>query len=107
MELYLKSKQNNYAAKGEYDPDTKIFILKSGSTVSEKVSCSEVFKGATVVDELRKRYVVSNVLQEDLTFKSASTAANFVTGRSTNGMLAWRTNTGETLKIVLFKRSKK
>ena len=35
---------------------------------------------------------------KDAHFTSASTAASFVTGASTNGMTAWKTKGGKTLK---------
>lgn len=35
---------------------------------------------------------------KDVHFTSVSTAANFVTGASTNGMTAWKTTGGKTLK---------
>ena len=35
------------------------------------------------------------------TFRSPSTAANFVTGNSTNGLLAWKDENGRTLKEIL------
>ena len=38
------------------------------------------------------------VVSKDVHFTSASTAANFVTGASTNGMTAWKTKDGKTLK---------
>ena len=46
--------------------------------------------------------VVNNVLQTDMIFKSASTAANFVTGNSTNGLIAWKNKDGVILKTLIF-----
>ena len=41
---------------------------------------------------------------KDVPFKSASTAANFVTGASTNGLTAWKDENGKTLKAILAER---
>ena len=41
------------------------------------------------------------VLQKDMVFKSASTAANFVTGSSTNGLTAWKDKDGRTIKEII------
>ena len=42
-----------------------------------------------------------NVLLIDVAFKSASTAANFVTGSSTNGLTAWKDSDGKTIKDII------
>ena len=39
--------------------------------------------------------------KQDVAFKSASTAANFVTGRSTNGLITWKNSDGIILKSLL------
>ncbi|EFA23833.1 hypothetical protein BIFGAL_02942 [Bifidobacterium gallicum DSM 20093 = LMG 11596] len=41
------------------------------------------------------------MVSKDVHFKSASTAANFVTGASTNGMAAWKTKDGKSIKDAL------
>lgn len=41
------------------------------------------------------------LLIKDVTFKSASTAANFVTGTSTNGLKVWKDKKGTTLKELI------
>lgn len=42
-----------------------------------------------------------SVLARDVFFKSPSTAANFVTGCSTNGLTAWKTVEGEPIRDLL------
>jgi hypothetical protein len=37
-------------------------------------------------------------VKEDVIFKSASTAANFVTGSSTNGLTSWKTEEGKAIR---------
>lgn len=38
---------------------------------------------------------------KDAVFKSSSTAANFVTGTSTNGLMAWKNEDGIKLKQLI------
>jgi hypothetical protein len=50
---------------------------------------------------MRETNVKDGKVIKDVCFKSASTAANFVTGSSTNGMLAWKDKDGNNLKEIL------
>ncbi len=101
MLLYLK---RNYAeAIAEYDPDKKACVVKKGSKVSDDISYTEKFKGANTIEKYRAKYVKDGVVLEDAPFKSSSTAANFVTGRSTNGLTAWKDENGVSLKALLQK----
>jgi hypothetical protein len=101
MKLILKSKRSGIDAKGEYDPKTKSFIVKKGSIVSEAVSHSGKFKGAETIEKYREKYVKDNVVTKDVVFTSASTAANFVKGSSTNGLVAWKSPNNISLKRIL------
>ncbi|MBR3108977.1 MAG: DUF4357 domain-containing protein [Clostridia bacterium] len=51
----------------------------------------------------REGIVVDCVLQKDVSFKSSSTAGNFVTGRSTNGPAVWKDENGTTIKEIISK----
>lgn len=101
MIIYLKSKTKKYDAKAEYDINSGIVIVLKGSVISDTISqCS--FRSAKSVETLRKSGCVkNNKLIEDVSFKSASSAANFVTGSSTNGKLAWKDEKGTALKDLL------
>lgn len=99
MLLYIKTK--TAVATGEYQPDEKIFTVKKGSKVSEEISYSATFRGANTVEKYRAQYVREGKVVSDVVFKSPSTAANFVTGRSTNGLAAWRDENGVSLKELL------
>lgn len=101
MLLFIKTK--TAVATGEYQPDEKIFTVKKGSKVSEEISYSATFRGATTVEKYRAQYVRDGKVVSDAVFKSPSTAANFVTGRSTNGLAAWRDENGVSLKELLKK----
>ena len=97
MKLYMKSPRKNYKAESIYDPESKAFTVLKGSVVNESVSESKTFRGAGTISRLREKFVKNNVVTEDVLFRSASTAANFVTGQSTNGMRSWKTEGGLSL----------
>jgi hypothetical protein len=62
---------------------------------------SEKFRGSNTIEAFREKYVVNGVVKEDVVFKSASTAANFVTGSSTNGLTSWKTEEGVQLRAII------
>lgn len=99
MRVFLKKK--NAEAIGEYYPEEKLFIVKSGSRVSDAISASATFKSIRTIEKYRLKYVVDGIVQSDVHFKSSSSAANFVTGRSTNGLLVWKDENGIPLKELL------
>lgn len=47
--------------------------------------------------EIEKCKIIDNILQEDVLFTSPSSAAEFVTGKSCNGWVSWKTKDGKTL----------
>lgn len=98
MRLYLKRKGNLINAVAEYDVKTKMFTVLKGSKVSKSVTSCSTFKGARSVEKRWLKTVKDQIVIEDIVFKSASTAANYVTGTSTNGMLAWKTEDNRTLR---------
>lgn len=98
MKVYLTKKRLNVKAVGEYSDDNSLLVLK-GSTISSDISYTEKFRGAKSIEKKRESVKISNnVLQEDVLFKSPSTAGNFVTGRSTDGLTAWKDENGRSLK---------
>jgi C4-dicarboxylate-specific signal transduction histidine kinase len=101
MKLVLKRIKAMIDAKGEYNPETKTFIVKKGSTVSVTVAHTDKFRRADSIERYRAQYVKNRVVTEDVVFRSASTAANFVTGSSTNGLIAWKSPNGDRLKDIL------
>ena len=86
-----------------FDTDTKATVVLKGSKLSATISDAPTFRGRKTIEKAREGCVVDNVLQKDLAFKSPSTAGNVVTGRSTDGMQAWRTEDGKVLKEALSK----
>lgn len=101
MKLYLKSKAKNIDAIGEYNLETGEFIVLKGSVLSENVVSQGTFRGTKAILKAREGCVKENVLLEDKKFTSSSTAANFVRGASSNGLLCWKDESGRPLKEIL------
>lgn len=102
MKVFLKKKNSIANAVGEFDERTKELTVLKGSIVSEDIACSEKFeRAANSIAKRRAICVKDNVVTQDVVFKSPSTAANFVTGRSCNGLLEWKDNDGRKLKDIL------
>ena len=72
-----------------------------GSIVCEKVNSTHNFNRNHQIEKLRTEITQNNVVTKDYVFSSASTAANFVTGTSTNGMTRWKTESGKSIKETL------
>ena len=101
IELYLKSRKNEFEAKALYNELTKETIILKGSRISPTVS-GGAFRSAKSVEKKRQdASIKEGLLTQDMAFKSASAAANFVTGISTNGLIAWRTAEGVNLRDLL------
>ena len=100
MKVYLTNRRKDLSATAIYDIESKSFIVLKGSIVSESIAGGS-FRSAKSIAKMREGVIENNILTKDVTFKSASTAANFVTGRSTNGLLAWKDKDGTKLKDLL------
>ena len=101
MRLYLKRNKGDISAIGEYDFKTKEMIVLKGSRISDRIAYSEKFRGAKTIEKNRATAVDGCNVVADIKFKSASTAANFVTGSSTNGLTAWKDESGNKLKDLI------
>ncbi len=103
LNLFMKIDRIGVDAMALFDTDTKATVVLKGSKLSATISDAPTFRGRKTIEKAREGCVVDNVLQKDLAFKSPSTAGNVVTGRSTDGMQAWRTEDGKVLKEALSK----
>lgn len=101
MKVFLIRERTGIKASGEYNPETKGITVFKGSVLSPAVAHTEKFRGAKSIEKSREGVVKNNILQKDVEFKSASTAANFVTGSSTNGLTAWKTAEGKSIKEIV------
>lgn len=97
IEVFLESKINNVNAQGMYCEESNALIVKKGSLVSDKVTDESKFRGINAIKKRRLIYVNDNVVSEDVTFNSPSTAAAFILGRSANGPKLWKTATGKRI----------
>lgn len=101
MKIIIKRDKSGINAVGVYNEETKEVTVKKGSVVSESIAYSEKFKGSKTIENHRQGVIKDRIVTKDVVFKSASTAANFVTGASTNGLTAWKTEDGKKLKDAL------
>lgn len=101
MKLYIERKNKTIEAVAEYNLENSSVTVLKGSTVSANIAYSEKFRGAKSIEKSRSKYVENGIVIKDAYFKSASTAANFVTGSSTNGLTAWKSENGKTLQCIL------
>lgn len=91
-----KGRNMRYDAVGIYD-GKGLTVLK-GSRISATVA-SKMNPVAVKLRE-RKDTVDNFVLQKDVTFRSSSTAASFVTGSIANGMRVWKLKDGKPLGSI-------
>lgn len=101
MKVYLKRKKSNVDAVADFDPINKGITVLKGSKLSTTIAHTEKFRGAKSIEKNRAGIVKDNTLLKDISFKSTSTAANFVTGSSTNGLIAWKDSDGRSVKEIL------
>ena len=96
--LYLRQCVNNEDVWGTAKETNEGFVLLKGSKVSQK-------SASHLSESLRNRRDrapkdQNNCLLEDVLLNSPSTAANFLIGQQTNGLIAWKNESGETLKSI-------
>lgn len=101
MQVFIKRKNGSINATGMYNEKTKELTVLKGSVISGKIAYSDKFRGSATIEKNRKLYSKDGVVSENVTFKSASTAANFVTGSSTNGLTAWKDKNGTILRELI------
>lgn len=101
MKVYLIRERSGIKATGEFDPATRAVTVLKGSVLSDSIAHTEKFRGTKSIEKSREGVLKGSVLQKDVAFKSASTAANFVTGSSTNGLTAWKNKNGKTIKEII------
>ena len=96
MNVILKSKKNTHYATGKYNGMT-LTVLK-GSTINKFLQFKDMPK--SIIDLRTNPKIVNDegVTQKDIEFNSPTSAAQFVTGRSVNGYIAWRIDDKISLK---------
>lgn len=101
VEVFLKSNISEVDAFGEYNTSDNSLLVKKGSKLSKQLSESKSFRGKNAIIAARKGNVNDGTLLNDVNFGSPSTAANFVTGKSTNGIRSWKTKDGIPIKKLI------
>lgn len=96
IEMTLTNKNRTYFAKATYDG--KNVTVKAGTKIYPVFSsCIRGGKTAKRIRESDEFINSEYTLLKDCSFKSPSTAAQFVTGRSVNGYNAWKIDEKKTL----------
>jgi len=107
VNVYLRSTTTGlFEAEGFYD-DGKI-VVKKGSKIQTALA-SHARGGESTTKAIRENKALvdeNGIVLEDCTFPSPSTAANFVTGRSSNGYVAWRVDDKNNLGRFLGRERK-
>ena len=96
LEITISSKSGKFEARGIYDGKT--VIVQKGGHVNP--SFAQSIRGGKMSKKYRedKKYVSEHYeIIEDCMFKSPSTAAQFVTGRSVDGYNAWKVGSSQCL----------
>lgn len=101
MKVYLVNARRGVNATGEFNPTTNALTVLKGSVLSKDVAHTPKFRGSKTIEKYREGRVQDCILLEDVSFKSSSTAGNFVTGRSTNGPAVWKDDAGRTVKEII------
>lgn len=102
MKLYLSRESKSINAVVEWDQVSNTFTVLKGSLVSDSIATNTTFRSVKTIEKIRGNgNVVDRKLMINVTFKSASSAANFITGSSTNGLTALKDNKGRTLKSII------
>ena len=100
LTLFLRTRGKPFHAEAEYDGS--VMIVKKGAIVNTNLS-GHIRGGTKSRSYLNNPEFVNEngLVLENCVFKSPSTAAQFVNGNSTNGLLAWKTREGIPLKDIL------
>ncbi len=96
IKMVINNKSGKFYANAVYDG--KLVVVKKGGVVNQNFA--ESIRGGILSKQYRanRNYVSESFeILKDCTFKSPSTAAQFVTGRSVNGYNAWKVEDGKTL----------
>ena len=98
-ELLYLSRNNGESGRGIGKITTEGFWLLKGSYIYPEVA-SYVSPG---IKKARKKYkskIKKDILQDDICFGSPSGAAEFVFGKSSNGLIEWKNKDGVSLKNI-------
>lgn len=98
IELFLtrKIQKVNFTAEASAKQTSEGFVVLKGSKIAPSSDDDSTISPGN--SQKRKECKIeNNILQEDILFNSPTSAAQFVTGKSCNGLLSWKTKEGKTL----------
>lgn len=102
LHLQTKSRDGLFEANAIYN-NGQVTVLK-GSRIN--IHSNNGLKPDSEATHKRSNPAIvspEGVMLEDVSFQSLSTAACFVTGRSANGMITWKTEDGKYVRYTLKK----
>ena len=89
-------KKINFTVEASAKQTAEGFVVLKGSKIAPSSGADD-----TISPGNRKKReeceIEDNILQEDILFNSPTSAAQFVTGKSCNGWVSWKTKDGKTL----------
>ena len=99
MELFLKQtiKKINFTTDATAKQNSEGFVVLKGSKIAPS-SDGDINISPGNSKKRKECKIENNVLQEDVLFNSPSSAAEFVTGKSSNGWISWKNKDGKTLR---------
>lgn len=98
LHLKRKSRKSGQVIEANCKQTNEGFVVLKGSHI-ETIDSDSIPPG--IKERRQKAYIDDNgILQENVLFSSPSYAASFVIGGSVNGLTAWMTTEGKTLKEV-------
>ena len=89
-------KKLNFTIEASAKQTSEGFVVLKGSKIAPSSGTDDTISSGN----LKKREeckIIDDILQEDVLFNSPTSAAQFVTGKSCNGWVSWKTKDGKTL----------
>lgn len=100
LKLHTISRDKLYEAKAVYDNGFVTVLKGSRVNIKENPNFKPSIEVQSKLNNI-KLVGADGILKNNVTFKSLSTAATFVTGRISNGMITWKTDDGKYVGYTL------
>ena len=99
LQRHIKKFNRTARAQMRYDGENNFVVLKGSEIITEDTP-NQI---SSNLKKLRHSDKVSGngILKEDVTFTSASTAAQFVLGKTSNGLVDWKNKNGICFKDIV------
>ena len=89
-------KKINFTVEASAKQTAEGFVVLKGSSIAPSSGTDSTISAGNL-KKRRECKIIDNILQEDVLFNSPSSAAEFITGKSCNGWISWKTKDGKTL----------